>query len=233
MCVHVAGQQFDSSYGRPLIILYGDEFIAHSPSFVLYENGQILYIKRKGDDFTVFKCSIDRTEIRTFVRSLGVSDSIYKLPASITDTEQTDQPMMHFVFDLDSVKKITDFGIFRNPRFCNQVPHLLVAVYNNIRSYESKGALEWMADSVEVTFSPYDNAATVRKWPHEFPTPNIPAAKNGTNSACQVFINKSKFPEFKKYFLSMKGKQAVEINGRKMSLEWYHIPFPNTQLLHY
>ena len=41
-----------------------------------------------------------------------------------------------------------------------------------------------------------------------------------------VYIDKKDYDEFIKYYSSMGEKQAVEINGKKMAID-YRLPFPN------
>jgi hypothetical protein len=99
-------------------------------------------------------------------------------------------------------------------------------VYDSIRSYRNKSASEWLPKTIEVMFWDYDYAPIKRPWLRDFPDLNSPTTIKVDSNFYRVFIDYKNFNEFRKYYKSLREKEAVEINGRKMAIS-YRLPFPS------
>ena len=74
-------------------------------------------------------------------------------------------------------------------------------------------------------FWDYRDAPNKRAWIKDFPDLNSPTTFTRDSSFYRVYIGQEHFDEFRKYYKSMGQQQAVEINGRIMSMS-YRYPFP-------
>lgn len=86
--------------------------------------------------------------------------------------------------------------------------------------------MPWLPNKIEVMLWDYNYAPNKRPWPENFPDLNSPSTIKFNDNTYSVFIDKADFDKFKKYYLSMGEKEAVEINNRKMAIS-YGLPFPN------
>lgn len=105
----VQGQQFDSTYGKPLIVLtetnpWAMVMGSDIPSFALYENGQIIYKKIENKQLKIYEATLRKSELEYVIKSLDITDSIYKLPEYIEVSSWTDQPSNELILNIDSIK---------------------------------------------------------------------------------------------------------------------------------
>ena len=233
----VQGQQFDSTYGKPLIVLtetnpWAMVMGSDIPSFALYENGQIIYKQVENKQLKIYEVTLGKSELEYVIKSLDITDGIYKLPQYIEVSSWTDQPSNELILNIDSIKMISVYGnIATKDEDRKATPKQFLTVYDNIKKYKSKSAKEWLPNKIEVIFWDYAYAPNKRPWLSGFPDLNSPATvKRGDdeNTMYSVYIDKKDFEEFKKYYLSMGEKQAVEINGKMMAID-YRLPFPNLE----
>lgn len=229
------GQHYDSIYGKPLIVLIETDPWAmvmgsDVPSFVLYENGQIIYQQIENERLKIYEVTLSKTELETVIKSLDITDNIYKLPNDIEASSWTDQPSNVLMLNFDSTKIINVYGrVGTNSEVRAAIPKQFLIVYDNIKKYKSDSAKEWLPNKIEVMFWDYNYAPNKRPWLVGFPDLNSPTTvKRGNNESAiySVYIDKKDFDEFKNYYSSMGEKQAVEINGMKMAID-YRLPFPN------
>jgi len=228
----VSGQLYDSSYGKPLIVLTETDPWAmvigsDGPSFAVYESGRIIYRKVAKKKVEVYESKLTQSEQKNIAKIFGLTDSLYKLPNYIEASTSTDEPSNNLIVDFDSMKVIRVYGHINVGSEVNKaIPAAFLQVYDSIKKYTSKSAKKWLPSTIEVMFWDYDYAPNKRAWPSIFPDLNSPTTIKKRNGLYSVFIPRNQFHEFKKYFTSMGEKQAVEINGRKMSIS-YRLPFPN------
>jgi len=226
------GQQYDSTYGKPLIILVEADPWAmvigsDVPSFALYENGQIIYHKIEGKRLKTYEVTLTKSELQKVITSLAINDSIYQLPVYIEASGWTDQPSTTLMLDLDSTKIINVYGrLEQNEEARLKTPKSFLTVYDNIKKYNSDSAKEWLPNKIEVLFWDYSYAPYKRPWLKGLPDLNSPATVKRSNGMYSVYIDQKDFAEFKKYYSARREKQAVEINGKKMAIS-YRLPFPN------
>jgi hypothetical protein len=98
-------------------------------------------------------------------------------------------------------------------------------LYDKIRNYRNENAIEWIPPKIEIMFWDYDYAPNKRNWIEGFPDLNSPTTIS-RNNLYSVFIDGDKYDTFISYFREKGEREAVEINGRKMSIS-FRIPFPN------
>lgn len=232
LSVASCAQQYDRTYGKPLIVLIETDPWAmvigsDVPSFALYENGQIIYQKVENKRLKIYEVSISKTELQNVIKALGINDGVYKLPNNVDASFKTDQPSNELILNFDSTKVISVYGRLDGDSAARiKTPELFLTIYDNIRKFKSDSAKEWLPDKIEVMFWDYNYAPKKRPWIKGFPDLNSPATVKRGNDMYSVYIDKKDYSAFKKFYLSMGEKQAVEINGRKMAIS-YRLPFPN------
>jgi hypothetical protein len=231
----VHGQQFDSTYGKPLIVLIETDPWAmvmgsDVPSFALYENGKIIYQRIENKQLKIYEVTLSKLELQNVIRSLDIADSFYKLPNNIKASSWTDQPSNQLMLNFDSTKVISIYGKVRTDAEVRAAtPKEFLTVYDNIKKYKSNSAKEWLPNKIEIMLWDYNYAPNKRPWIAGFPDLNSPTTVkrgDGEDAMYSLYIDKKDFEEFKKYYSSMGEKQAVEINGKKMAID-YRLPFPN------
>jgi hypothetical protein len=226
------GQHYDSSYGRPLIVLIETDPWAmvigsDVPTFALYERGQIIYKKVENEHLKLYEVSLTKSDLQNIIKSLGIIDSVYKLPKEIEASHSTDQPSNELILNFDSTKIINVYGdLGANSEARTQTPKLFLTFYDNIKKYRSDSALEWLPNKIEVMLWDYKYAPNKRPWIKGFPDLNSPTTVKRGDDSYSVYIDKKDYYEFKKYYSSMGEKQAVDINGKKMAIS-YRLPLPN------
>ena len=225
------GQQSNSSYGKPIIILteknpWAMVIGSDAPTFALYETGQIIYKKIENNNLNIYEVTLTKETLQKTIQSLLISDSIYKLPNDIAASSWTDQTSNELFLNLKSKKTIQVYGnLERLSEARNKTPSLFLIVYDNIKNYKSDFAKEWLPNKIEIMFWDYSYAPNKKTWPQNFPDLNSKTTvkREGLYS---VYLDKKDFAKFKRYYLSLGEKEAVEINGKKMAVS-YRLPFPN------
>jgi len=219
-------------YGKPLVVLLETNpwlmvIGSDSPSFVLYENGVLIYseiIDRK-----LFRKLIifNQTEMNEFIDYLSIDEAIYDLDNEIISSDWTDQPTNIIYLNITQMKKIMVYGrIETSYEVRKRTPVAFVNLYDKIKHYRKEKSLEWLPPKIEVMFWDYNYAPQKREWIEGFPDLNSPSTKKRGSDSYSVFIDGNEYDTFINYYRKMGEKEAVEINGKKMAIS-YRIPFPN------
>ncbi|MBX9886774.1 MAG: hypothetical protein K2Y30_02440 [Flavobacteriaceae bacterium] len=231
-CGITNGQQFNASYGKPLIVLKETDPWLMSigsdiASFALYEKGQIIYKSVENKKLKIYEVTLNQNELKKVIQSFSIPKSLYSLKENIIASDWTDQPSNELYLNITKKKTISVYGSLRKKAAeRKRTPIEFLTVYDNIKKYRNNAAKEWLPNKIEIIFWDYDYAPNKRKWIKGFPDLNSKTTIKYSNDSYSVFIDKAKFEEFKKYYSKMGEKEAVEINGRKMAIS-YRLPFPN------
>ncbi|MES2141202.1 MAG: hypothetical protein V4511_15955 [Bacteroidota bacterium] len=232
ICNILVGQEYDTVYGKPLIVLTETNpwlmvIGSDIPTFAMYENGRIIYKKIENGHLKLYEVTLTGDELEKLIRSLSVSDDLYKLKSSIEASSWTDQPSSDLILNFDSTRIISVYGDLQDSKDARKkTPKEFLKVYDKIKKYKNGSAKEWLPNKIEVMLWDYNYAPNKRPWLKNFPDLNSPSTIKYNNNTFSLFIDKASFDEFKKYYLSMGEKEAVEINDRKMAIS-YWLPFPN------
>lgn len=233
LCRIAYGQQIDTTYGRPLIVLLEtDPWLmvigSDVPSFVLYEKGQIIYKVIKRRKAKLYEATLSKDELSKVITMFSISDSIYALDdREIVISNATDQPSNNLYLNITQEKMISLYG-YLDEESRKYAPKVFLSVYDKIKAYRSDSAKEWLPKKIELMFGDYDHAPKSRPWIIGFPDLNSSTTIKRDKDSYSVFIDKEQFEEFKAYYLKAKEKEAIEINGRKMAV-YIRFPFPNIE----
>lgn len=228
----VEHDRYDSLYGRPLIVLVeANPWLmvigSDMPTFAMYEKGQIIYKRVDGRLAKIFEVTLTTNELQLLIDKLVPSDDINDLDDFIEASDATDQPSTTLMLNYSKRKSITVYGhLGANSEDRESVPDDFLALYDSLKSYRNKAAIEWQPKQIEIMFWDYDYAPNKRPWIKNFPDLNSQTTIKVDGNFYRVYIDQKDFDEFKKYYKSMGEKEAVEINGRKMAIS-YRFPFPS------
>jgi hypothetical protein len=223
---------YDEKYGKPLVVLLEINpwlmvMGSDSPSFVLYESGIIIYSEIIHEKLFRKIVILNQDEMKKFIEYLSIDKSIYKLKKEIISSDWTDQPTNIIYLNITQKKIIMVYGyIEKDNEDRNRTPIAFINLYDKIKHYRNVNSDEWTPPKIEIMFWDYNYAPNKRDWIKGFPDLNSPSTINRGGDFYSVFIDGDEYETFINYFREMGEKEAVEINGRKMSIS-YRIPFPN------
>lgn len=221
----------DSNYGKPLIFLeIADPWASLSgeetPKFALYEKGQIIYQFIENNEVKRFEITLTSDEIHQVIQSFGITDDLFKLDSVIETSKSMDQPITILTLDLDKSKTFIVSGNQNATDVRMKTPMPFKTVYDKIICYRNDSAKVWIPQKIEVMFWSYNSAPNKRPWIKGFPDLKSSNTIKIDDDSYSVFLDKADYEEFLKFYNTISEKDAVEINGRKMSIS-YKMNFPN------
>jgi len=228
------GQQYTPIYGKPVLVLIEENpwlmvMGSDVPTFAAYENGQIIYQTTSNKVTKLYQVRLSKEELQNTIRKLGQLDDLKTMPGYISASSWTDQPNNIIIFNDDTAKEVDVYGNIRNPNneSRKKAPQVFLTIYDNIISFKSDSAKEWMPDNVEVMLTGYSYAPEKSMpWPKEWPDLKTATTVKRSEDFYSLYMDKKYFDPFIKLLKSLKEKQAVLINGQKFSVS-YRLPFPN------
>ena len=226
--------QYDSIYGKPLIVLKEDDpwsidEFSNIPEFIMYENGQIIYRKVENKHTKIYEVTLNKEELQQVIKHLSIEESFYKLENSFLISNTTCNASTYLVLNFDSIRriKVEIIGDLLNRNERSNAPKELLTLYNKLINYKSSKAKEWLPNNIEVIFWKNNSAVNKKAWLQGFPDLNTSIIKIIENTEYySVFFDKKYFKEFEKYYSSLTQDEAIEINGKQMSI-YFKFPVPN------
>ncbi|QHL88339.1 hypothetical protein GU926_13215 [Nibribacter ruber] len=226
------GQTYNEEIGAPMVVLTEEDpwlmvIGSDVPTFVLYENGQIIYKKVENRKVKYFTVSLSKEETQAEIYKMGFSDSLLKLPSYIEAYRATDQPTNELILNFDSARTFRVYGNLRNETARAATPKAFLTVYDYLKGYSHAKAMPWMPEEIEVLATDYSHSKEkAAKWPATWPDLKSPETVSRGEDLYSIYLPKEQFESFLQLSQSLKEKQAVEINGKKFSLS-YRLPLPN------
>jgi len=230
--VNTEESDYNKLYGRPLIIfkiIDPWEWVvgADKPRFVMYQNGQVIYRLKTEEEVKFMEVTLSRQELCELVKTFNISDEFYSLDSFINAAPgRMDLPSYQLIIDIKAKKKCVVYGNMRTKKIRNNAPSAFVNLYDKVVSYQNPKAKEWSPSRYELFLRDNNNAPNKRKWIEGFPDLNSNSTKIIDGNNYIVYIDSFQFKKFIEYFKTIGEDEAVEINGRKMSIS-YGICFPN------
>lgn len=171
----VSAQTYKAEYGEPLIALIEKNpwlMVTGSdvPTFILYENGQIIYKKTIDNKVRYFKTAIAKKDVQSEIRKLGVTDSLETLPSNITATYASDQPTSELIINFDFRSQINVYGSLRYEKSParEKTPSAFLNVFDKLINFKDNKAKEWLPDSIEVMLTSYSySPEKPMNWPQD------------------------------------------------------------------
>ena len=198
-----------------------------SPTFVLYENGTVIFLKDK----KYLSAKLTPAEVDAFLLGLG-RDSLVGLRDSYTLSEYTDQPTNVLVVRIDgsSYKKISIYGTIRalktEPAGALPLPDELTRALRLVLQYDNASSSAWMPEYLEVMIWPFEYAkGKPAEWPTKWPGVSDPKTLKHKDMY-SIFVPESQYQELEKFVSQLKPTQAVRIDNKKWAVS-VRFPFPH------
>lgn len=234
------GQDYSQKYGKPIITLYEadpsfdaenyNEIGLDAPTFVMYDNGQLLFRKLINKKIVFFEYKVEQRDIKKFLKKVGITEKFLKdTPQYINATEISCQAFTTLSIRLDSTKRTTISGNIHNKksRDRKQVPKNIMAVFDNLFDYNTKLAKQWTPDYIEVTLTDdNDFAGTIIQLPKEFVNLDTLISKDTVGLTYKVFIGRKYFKEFYELMKEAIYSATVIHNRRNIRL-MFKLKYPN------
>lgn len=228
------GQTLNNIYGKPLVVLTEtDPWLmvigSDSPSFALYENGQLIFKKKQGNTAKYFEVKKEKAELQNLMSSLGISVALAKLPKYINASNATDQPTTTIFLNTDSLQEISVYGRISSKKSeaRKETPAVFLTAYDSIINFNEASATEWLPENIEILAYTYANSKEEPlSWKKEWNDIHSKTTIKRDEGLYSLYLDKKYFKDFIKFLKSLRQKQAVLINGKKYALS-YRFPFPN------
>ncbi|MEI6407968.1 MAG: hypothetical protein WCR52_01175 [Bacteroidota bacterium] len=146
------GQQFDTTYGKPLIVL--TEFSpwltvinSDMPSFALYEKGQVVYQTVENEQLNIYEVTLSKKELQKMIQSLRIKDEVYKLEKYILASDWSDQTTTDLYLNIAVPKTISVYGNLEQKEVRKRTPKAFLRVYDEIKRYKNPNAHKILVSS--------------------------------------------------------------------------------------
>jgi hypothetical protein len=176
-----------------------------------------------------FQFTGTKEQVPAMIRSFKITDSLQLLPFYMHASDWTDQPTNTLILNFDTLKEISVYGRLRDLKneARNNTPECFLNAFDTIIHFESKDAVEWIPDSIEVMAVNYSySSKKPAKWLENCGDLKTATTVKRNADLYSIYIDKKYFPDLVKLIKGLKRGQAIEINGEKFSL-YYRFPFPN------
>lgn len=200
-----------------------------SPTFVLYENGTVIYLK----DGRYVSARLSQAEVEVFVRGLAL-DALSRLQDKYIIIHATDQPTTVLLVRPDdrNYKKISVYGSIQSlkaePAERLPLPDELTHALRQVLNYDNANSSAWMPEYIEVMIWPFEYAkGKAADWPTKWP--GIADSKTvRRRDTYSIFIPASQNEEIREFISHLKPTQAVRIDNKKWAIST-RFPFPHEQ----
>jgi hypothetical protein len=216
---------------RPLaVMLETDPWLmvvgSDTPSFVLYEDGQLIYRKIYAKNEPRYLWKLLTTDELQGLKSKLTSFGPYSTGNNRIDiAEVSDQPETKLYLNFEDTKlAVSIYGVkFVNVtrdegRSKTPLPAELRKLYVFLSSLEFKDATEWTPKYIEAIAWNYDHAVDASvSWPKQWPGLNSPMTIK-KSSSYSIFVPGAELKNVATFLGTRKEKGAVEIEGKKFAV---------------
>ncbi len=233
-----AGSQSSAAAsGKPVVIIYemnpwADVIGSDSPSFALYEDGLVIFVRPKaeggGHEYASAKLSEQERDL--LVRSLPATQ-FFELEPRYETTMVTDQPTTVItLWDKDRLKTVSVYGGLKRTDNDRKegAPAAFVETYEKLKGFQPSKAARWTPEKVELMIWPFENAGGPLPWPKNWPDTRHPETKRRGQSPGQIsysiYLTPAQYEALKKS-VTARSADALLINGRKWAFS-FRFPFP-------
>jgi hypothetical protein len=211
-----------------------------TPRVAAYENGDLIFAKKINDRLTYHYVKLDKVGLEKVRERLKpVLELKHLKPSYDISPNVTDQPeAMFYCRDGDREAATTVYGLMADgtklPAYTQfpddakptEPPEELLKLHKWLSEIDYPNSKQWTPKYVEVMLWDYSYAPEASiQWPKDWPSLNSARAlKRGDSYS--IFMNGSMLSQLRKFLATQKEKGAVEIEGKKMAVE-YRFTFPS------
>jgi hypothetical protein len=207
---------------NPWLMVTGSD----TPSFVLYEDGQVIFRKRSEKKSLVYLWKLlSPAELHSLKGKLTSFGPFRKAHTNIELTLATDQPETKIFLNFKGAELSTSiYGInFANvsgqeERNKTPLPAKLRNLHAFLSSLEFTDAEEWKPKFIEIIAWNYDHAVGASiSWPKHLPGLNSPTTIK-TGNRYSIFVPGAELKDVLAFLRTRTDKGAVEIDGKKFAV---------------
>lgn len=208
-----------------------------SPSFVLYDSGLVIFIKKVAEKYKYFSTILGQEEINKLY-SPKIVQTFFNLksndpkdPDYFDTVSMTDQPTNTFVmWQGEKKRKIYVYGRLRDDKESrDKTPKELLALFDQLIQFDKAEAKKWSPEKIEVMAWSYDYAPEgALDWPPGLPDLNHPTTVKREN-IYSIYVDQKQFEQINQLMKKKGDRQAIAINGKKMSLS-FRYPLPGEEI---
>ena len=213
----------------PWLMVIGSD----TPMVAIYEDGQVLYLKRapKKDPVLLVAHLSQKalTNITQKLSSFGDYSKVkrhYNLAPNVTDLPETriylsigNTKLVTSIYGLKvSDTHLPAYSTFPGHQRPDDLPKAVKELHAFLTTMDFADAKPWKPQYIEVMIWPYDYAPDKSiHWPRDWPGLDSPNTLK-RRDAYSIFLPGSDFPRLRGFLKTQKEKGAVEIGGRKWAV---------------
>lgn len=224
---------------RPLVVmLETDPWLmvigSDTPSFVLYEDGQVIWRKKSAKDGSAFLSKrLTPSELQKWTKTIKTLAAFRSGQTRIAMSNYSDQAETKFYIDLDGTKLVASVygmhlaeGSRLKGRSGTPPQFELKKLFGFLQSTNFEGATPWAPDFIEAIAWNYDYAPdNAIVWPKHWPGLHAATTLKRTN-VYSIFLPGTQRKELEAFLGTRKEKGAIEIDGKKFAVS-YRLVFPS------
>lgn len=201
---------------------------ADGPQIVAYNDGTILYRRRRGNDSYEYASVHQLREVQRLAGSEAQRTAFSSAPEHLSLVEATDMPTTVVCLWLRngrSCKAIYGMGV-EEARSSTPIPHALTDIIRPLARYSSRQATTWLPSQLEVMVWPYDHSPDEpARWPDSWPGLDAPSTIQRRENFYSLFLPSSEYERLRSLLNGLGERQAVLIGGKKWSVA-LRLPLP-------
>lgn len=202
-----------NSQASPVVVLTEDDGSGtlSPPKFVMYDDGTVIYTV----DGTHFVVQLEPDEVAALEERFHW-DQLNELRVSYTLSDVIHQPYTRMLFKAErGYASISIYGDLSSETARVAVPAIMISAIDVIRSFESREAIEWLPEMVEVFITPYEYAPEESIiWPDFWPSLDD-AATRQHGERFSLYVPISEYEAIRAFLRTRSNRGAVLIDGRK------------------
>ncbi len=204
-----------------------------TPMVTIYDNGQVVYLKREKEKHPVLLAkqlsTNELAEVRKKLTSFGDYSKLkkyYDLAPHVTDLPETkiylspdDGNLVTTVYGLMvSDAHLPAYSTFGGEEKPDKLPEILKDLHSYLTSLDFADAKPWEPPYVEAMVWGYNYAPDESiHWPKDWPSLDSPnSLKRGDSYS--IFLPGKELPKLREFLKTRKEKGAVEIGGKKWAV---------------
>lgn len=214
---------------------------AETPQFVLYDSGQVIYVKSEKNEFTYHSCVLDESQIKALRDKVSAVTQIKSLKEWYSLASATDQPIASFflrpvvranptiveAYALDFPDRPSRAVAIekklhpRNKQ--DEVPEQIISLDNYLWGFDIPSCPVWQPQYIEVMIWPFKYAKTAPvTWPSDWPGIDSERTIVRHEDSYSIFLDGAKLPELEKLLAPIfKGDGgALLLGGKKWAVAY-------------
>jgi hypothetical protein len=211
-----------------------------TPQFVLYDNGQVIYAKLDGREFTYHSCVLNESQVKEVRQNVAAVLQVKTLKQWYSLVHATDQPIASFFFHpttksdpiiVEAYGLAYPDGDSRGSRALeaekklypdekrDEVPTELMSLDKYLGSFDVKDCPVWQPQYIEVMIWSFDYAKTAPvTWPKDWPGLNSERTMPRHDGAYSIFLDGVKLSELQKLLAPLDEGGAMILDGKKWAV---------------